>query len=90
MTLFLEPNDNLFSVINKIKNCPEENISLPVSAAFLWTQNRLNLKLLLREAKILKKNLIFTQQDAVSEELVAGFREAASIAPSAAPAPTKV
>ncbi|MEK7611225.1 MAG: hypothetical protein AAB486_02485 [Patescibacteria group bacterium] len=83
MTLFLEPNDNLFSVINKIKNCPEENISLPVSAAFLWTQNRLNLKLLLREAKILKKNLIFTPQDAVSEELVAGFREAASIAPSA-------
>lgn len=72
--LSLETNDNLFSVINKIKNSPEENISLPVSASFLCTQNRLNLKLLLREAKILKKNLSFAPQDAISEELVAGFQ----------------
>lgn len=75
--LSLETNDNLFSVINKIKNCPEENISLPVSVSFPWTQNRLNLKLLLREAKILKKNLSFTPQDAISEELVASLQSEA-------------
>lgn len=72
--LTLETNDTLFTVISKLRALPETEIALPVSGDFSWTQNRLNLKLLLREARILKKNLTFKPQDKISEDLVSGLQ----------------
>ncbi len=73
LTLTLDPNDNLFSTIEKIRLSSGLDFCLPVSGEFTWTQNPINLKVLRREVKILKKNLTLSPQDDISRELVAGL-----------------
>lgn len=69
-TVSLESDDNLISLAQKFQAATETELGLPLKAAFPFTQNLVNLKILRKEAERLGKNLTFLPEDGPSRELV--------------------
>lgn len=68
-TVSLESDDNLLSIAQKLHEAAATEVGLPLSTAFPFTQNLVNLKILREEAERLGKKLVFLPQDEASREL---------------------
>lgn len=93
--LYLEPDEEITSVVDKLKRADARAVSLVLPKNAQLVQSAVNVKLLKREAERLKKRIAFVTQDATGIHLAtqagipvyASVTDSTPIAPSTSPKP---
>ncbi|MEX1051888.1 MAG: hypothetical protein WEC83_00680, partial [Patescibacteria group bacterium] len=67
--IYLEPSEEITSVIDKIAQTPDKEIALVLAKNSALFQSLVNLKLLAKEAKRLGKNVAFVSTNKIGQRL---------------------
>src|SRR3989338_5844830 len=70
MTITLEIHEGVLAAIKKLKTSHEENVEIIIPEGSVLFENSLNLKLLKKEAEVLKKEISFTTTDADGQAII--------------------